>query len=110
DIRPELIKECKENAKKAGVSDKVEFKVANALKIDDWSEASVMLLYLGDHLNLALRPALRKTLKPGSRIVSHRFLMGDWKPDESKVIKAKDLDGDLEEFHLHLWTIGKKKK
>jgi precorrin-6B methylase 2 len=107
DINPELIAECKENAKKAGVSDKVEFKAGDALKIKDWSEASVMLLYLGDHLNEALRPSLQKTLKPGSRIVSHRFKMGDWKPDESKTITAKNNYDKPEEYHLHLWTIKK---
>jgi hypothetical protein len=59
---------------------------------------------MSDSLNLALRPTLQKTLKPGSRIVSHRFIMGDWKPD--KTIKVTDREG--EEYLIHLWTIGKK--
>jgi hypothetical protein len=108
DINPDLVTLCKENAKKAGVADKVEFRQVDALKIKDWSEASVVLLYLGDHLNEALRPSLQKTLKPGSRIVSHRFKMGDWKPEESKKITAKNNNGQPEDYFLHLWTIPKK--
>jgi hypothetical protein len=105
DINPDLVAKCKENAKESGVSDKVEFKAADALKIKDWSEASVVLLYLGDHLNEALRPALQKTLKPGSRVVSHRFKMGDWKPEMTKKINAKNNYNNPEDYFLHLWTI-----
>jgi predicted RNA methylase len=107
DINEELIVKCKENAKKAMVDNRVEFRAGDALKIKDWSEATVMLLYLGDHLNEALRPSLQKTLKPGSRIVSHRFKMGDWKPEVSKTITAKNNYNEREEYHLHLWTIKK---
>lgn len=110
DISAERIKECKANAKKAGVEDKVTFIQKDALTIKDFSEASVVLLYLTDPLNEALRPTLRKTLKTGSRIVSHRFLMGDWKPDETKSIRAKEDDGEEDDFDLHLWTIKKGKK
>jgi len=91
-----------------GVDDKVTFIQKDALTIKDFSEASVILLYLTDPLNEALRPTLRKTLKPGSRIVSHRFRMGDWKPDVTKSIHAKEDDGEEDEFDLHLWTINKK--
>jgi cyclopropane fatty-acyl-phospholipid synthase-like methyltransferase len=105
DIRPELVKLCKENAAKAGVAAKVEFREQNALLIKDFSDASVVLLYLGDDLNLKLRPVLRKTLKPGSRIVSHRFKMGDWEPDLTKKISATGNEGDQEKYLLHLWTI-----
>jgi predicted RNA methylase len=108
DINEELVAKCKENGKEAGVNDRVEFKAGDALKIKDWSDATVVLLYLGDHLNEALRPALQKTLKPGARIVSHRFKMGDWKPDVSKTITAKNNYDKDEEYHLHLWTIKKK--
>ncbi len=108
DIREDRIALCKENGKKTGVTDRVEFKVADALKIKDWSEASVVLLYLGDDLNEALRPSLQKTLKPGARIVSHRFKMGDWKPDESKTINAKNNFDEAEKYQLHLWTIRKR--
>ena len=107
DISAERIRECNANAKSAGVADKVTFLEKDALTIEDFSEATVVLTYMSDSLNEALRPTLRKTLKPGSRIVSHRFRMGDWKPKESKVIKAKNNYGDVTEFELHLWTIEK---
>src|SRR5262245_59562779 len=109
DIDPDLVKTCQKNAKAAGVSDRVRFEAKDAQKIKDFSEATVVFLYLGTHLNLALRPTLEKTLKPGARIVSHRFKMGDWKPDSSKTIKAKDNYGFEDDFDLHLYTIKKKK-
>lgn len=108
DISAERIKECQENAKKAGVADKVTFLHKDALTIKDFSEANVVLLYLSNPLNQALRPTLQKTLKPGSRIVSHRFLMGDWKPEKTQSLRTKDNDGDEDEFELHLWTIKNK--
>jgi len=107
DISEERIKECRENAKKAGVQDKVTFLHKDALTIKDFSEANVVLIYLSDALNEALKPTLRKTLNPGSRIVSHRFLMGDWKPEKTVSVKAKDNSGEEDEFDLHLWTIKK---
>ncbi len=105
DISEERIKECRENAKKAGVADKVTFLHKDALTIKDFSEASVVLLYLSNPLNRALRPTLQKTLKPGSRVVSHRFTMGDWKPEKTEKLRAKDNDGDEDDFEIHLWTI-----
>jgi len=81
DIDPVRIKECIENAKKEGIADKVEFKVQDVLEIKDVSEATVVTLYMGRDLNLRMRPMLQKTLKPGARIVSNRFDMGDWEPD-----------------------------
>jgi precorrin-6B methylase 2 len=108
DISAERIKESRENAKKAGVADKVTFIQKDALTIKDFSEASVVLLYLGEPLNKALRPALEKTMRPGSRIVSHRFLMGDWKPDKTQTVRAPDNEGDDADFDLHLWTIRKR--
>jgi precorrin-6B methylase 2 len=107
DLSPERIKECKANAKKAGVEGKVTFLQKDALTIKDFSEATVVLLYLSNPLNEALRPTLRKTLKPGARIVSHRFLMGDWKPDLTETLQAKDDWGDKGEYKLHRWAIKK---
>jgi SAM-dependent methyltransferase len=106
DIDPDRIKEAKANAQKSQAGDKVEFRQADVLKVEDYSEANVVTLYMGDDLNVAVRPLLRKSLKPGSRIVSHRFLMGDWKPDKSIVYSGQDGD----EYHLHLWKIGPKKE
>ncbi len=108
DISEERIRECKENAKQAGVADKVTFLHKDALTIKDFSEANVVLIYLSDKLNEALKPTLQKTLKPGSRIVSHRFRMGDWEPDKTETLRATDNSGDEDEFELHLWTIKKK--
>ena len=64
------------------------------------------MLYMGEDLNLALRPILQKTLKPGSRVVSHRFTMGDWKPLKTVTYTGKDGDTYL----LHLWIIGQENK
>jgi ubiquinone/menaquinone biosynthesis C-methylase UbiE len=108
DLLPERIKESKENAKKADVEDRVTFLQKDALTIKDFSEASVVLLYLGNALNEALRPTLQKTLRPGSRIVSHRFLMGNWRPDRTETIRAKDNLGMDRDFKIHLWTIRKR--
>jgi hypothetical protein len=105
DLLPERIKESKANAKKEKVEGKVTFEQKDALTIKDFSEATVVLLYLSNPLNEALKPTLRKTLKPGARIVSHRFLMGNWKPESTETIKAKDDYGNRHEFKLHRWTI-----
>lgn len=109
DIRDELIEKCKVHRKKEKLEDKVDFRVANALEIKDFSEATVVVLYLGDFLNQKLKPVLRETLKPGSRVVSHRFLMGDdWPPDETRKITAKDNYDQNDTFELHIWHIKKK--
>jgi hypothetical protein len=110
DISPQRIKESNENARLSKVKERVEFKVGDALKITDVSEASVVLLYVGKEINLRLRPVLEKTLKPGSRVVSHRFTMGDWKPDETRKLKAKNLLGETDDYEVHLWTIRREKE
>jgi hypothetical protein len=106
DIDPVRVKESKEAAKKAGVDDKVAFRQGDVLKVDDISDADVVLLYMGDDINLRLRPILQKTLKKGSRIVSHRFLMGDWAPKQT--LKYKGTNGY--DYELHLWVIGQNDK
>jgi SAM-dependent methyltransferase len=80
DIDPERIKEANANAQKEGVSDLVQFAQQDLFKTD-LSKATVISLYLLPRINLELRPRLLK-LKPGTRIVSHAFDMGDWKPDQ----------------------------
>ncbi len=102
DIDPERIKDSKANAKAAGVEDKLDFRTQDVLKIDDFADASVVMLYMGNDLNLALRPILKKVLKPGTRVVSHRFTMGDWK--ENKKIEVTDAAGT--KYQLYLWIIG----
>ncbi len=86
DIDPVRIQESKENALKAGVTDRVRFTQQDLFKTD-FSEATVVFLYLLPELNLELRPKLLRELKPGSRIISHEFDMGDWKPDNSGVVR-----------------------
>ncbi len=104
DLDPERIKESKANAKEKDLADKVEFRVEDVLKLKDLSDASVVMLYMGDDVNLRLRPILQKTLKPGARIVSHRFGMGDWKPEKTDSFTGADGD----EYTLLLWTIKEK--
>ena len=106
DIDKDLIKKCQAKAKEHKVENKVEFRVGDALEIKDLSDADVVLLYMGDDINIRLRPILQKTLKPGSRIVSHRFLMGDWRPTRTETFTGEDGD----EYDIHLWVIEKKKE
>jgi len=102
DIDAKLVVKCKQAAKDAGVADKVKFREGDVLKVDDLSDATVVLLYMGDDINARLKPILQKTLKPGSRVVSHRFLMGDdWKPDKTETIQS-DAGYPCD---IHLWVI-----
>lgn len=82
DINPERIKEAEVNLKAAGVGDRVRF-VNEDLFEANFSDATVITLYLLPALNLKLLPKLLKELKPGTRIVSHAFDMGDWKPEQT---------------------------
>lgn len=106
DIDKDLLKKCTTEAKKRKLEDKVEFKYGDALEFKDASEADVVLLYMGDDVNVRLMPVLKKTMKPGSRIVSHRFLMGDWRPARTETFTGEDGD----EYSIHLWVIDGKKK
>jgi len=108
DIEEEKVQLSKANARVAGVEDRVEFRHGDVLKeIPDLSKATVVTLYMSDEMNQRLMPALQKQLKPGARIVSHRFTMGDWKPEKTVTV---DLPSETmpEEKLIHLWTIGKK--
>ena len=82
DIDPERIKEARDNARRAGVSDRVEFRQEDLFKAD-FSEATVVTMYLLTGVNQRLRPKLLAELKPGTRLVSHAFDMGDWKPTQT---------------------------
>lgn len=95
EIDADLIKRANRNAQKAGVADRVKFVQADLFKTD-FSEATVVTLYLSNSINRRLASILQKQLRPGSRIVSHRFDMGDWKPEA---------DVRLEGTHVYLWTI-----
>jgi SAM-dependent methyltransferase len=99
DIDPQRIAESKANAKAAGVEHLVEFRLQDALQVDV-SPATVVTLYLLSSSNLKLRPILTKQLRPGSRIVTHQFGMGDWTPE--KVDTFTDVLGSSRT--LYLWT------
>ena len=96
DIDPARISEAGENAKLAGVTDKVRF-LNQDLFTTDIKEATVVTLYLLPSLNLKLMPKLKAELKPGTRIVSHAFDMGgSWPPDKTEVVEGKT---------IYFWTI-----
>lgn len=99
DIDPDRVKEATENTRKAGVADRVKI-VRGDLFEADISPATVVTLYLLTDLNLKLRPKLMKDLKPGTRVVSHAFTMGDWKPE-----KTEDVGGTT----VYLWRIPARK-
>ncbi len=80
DIDPQRIKESNDNAKSAGVTDKVKFSIKDLFTME-FGEANVLTMYLLPDVNLKLRPKILSDMKPGSRIVSHSFDMDDWKPD-----------------------------
>ncbi len=100
DINAALVKEAIKNAKAAKVSHKVKFKNED-LFTADFREATVVTLYLLSHVNLRLRPILWEQLKPGTRIVSHAFSMGDWEPE-----KTINVEGST----LYLWRIPTKEQ
>ena len=97
DIDPERIREATDNAKRAGVAGLVEFRRED-LFAADFGEASVVTLYLLPELNVRLMPRLLE-LKPGTRIVSHQFDMGDWKPEKQI---------ELDRRTIYLWRVPKK--
>jgi uncharacterized protein (TIGR03000 family) len=101
DIDPDRVAESRGLVKDAGLNDRIEIRLGDALDIKDLSEASVVFLYMGDHFNLLIRPHLWRELKVGARVVSHRFLMGDWKPDKTVSV---DSDG-TSSYEVHLWTV-----
>ena len=100
DIDPERIREANENARKAGVTSLVTFKQEDLFKAD-FKDATVITLYLLPDLNVKLRPRLWEELKPGTRIVSHQFDMGTWKPE-----KKLESSGRV----VYFWTVPEKKK
>ncbi len=104
EIVPDLVDKSLRTAREAGVADKVAFKVQDLFETD-LSRATVITMYLLPEFNLKLRPALL-ALKPGTRIVSHDWDMGDWKPDQTTVVPVPDKKVGLEKSSkVHLWTV-----
>ena len=105
EIDPRLVKISNERALKAGVADRVKFLQQDLFKTD-FHEANVLTLYLLPDVNLALRPKILAELKPGSRVVSHDYGMGDWRPDAEETIPAPDKKvGARKESQVFLWTV-----
>ncbi|MDB5965518.1 MAG: hypothetical protein JWQ72_2018, partial [Polaromonas sp.] len=104
EIDPALVARSKTNARDAGVADKVEFREQD-LFTTDLAPATVVTMYLLPEVNLKLRPALL-ALKPGTRIVSHDWDMGDWMPDRTTVVPVPDKKLGLDKSSkVHLWTV-----
>src|SRR5690554_1512071 len=99
DLNPERIEEANTNAAAAKVEDKVAFYEEDLFNFD-FSKADVLTLYLLPDVNLKLKPKILSEMKPGTRVVSHAFDMGDWEPD-----KKISVDGKT----LYLWIIPEKK-
>ena len=85
DIDPERIKESNANAKEAGVTDRVKF-IKKDLFTMDFKDADVMAMYLLTSVNEKLKPKLLEQMRPGARVVSHAFSMGDWEPDQEVTV------------------------
>ena len=99
DIDPDRVSEATENVRKAGVADRVRI-VRGDLFEADISAATVVTLYLLTDLNLKLRPKLLRDLKPGTRVVSHAFSMGDWAPERTTEVAGTT---------VYLWRIPARK-
>jgi ribosomal protein L11 methylase PrmA len=99
DIDPQRVAEANANVKAAGVGDKVKIVEGDLFQVD-LSPATVVTLYLLPQLNLKLQPKLFKELKPGTRIVSHAFDMGDWKPEQQL---------EVDDRKVFFWTIPARK-
>lgn len=95
DIDPQRIREATENLKSSGQGDKVRF-LNQDLFTTNISEATVVTLYLLPSLNLKLIPKLNAELKPGTRVVSHAFDMGDAKPEQTQNVNGRT---------IYFWTI-----
>ena len=99
DIDPRRIAESRENARQAGVTDRIRF-----LNVDlfatDIADATVVTLFLSPEVNLAVRPKLLRELRPGTRIVSHWHDMGDWKPQRTVRVRSGG-----RERSIYLWTV-----
>jgi ribosomal protein L11 methylase PrmA len=109
DIDPDRIKEARENAKKAGVEHLVRFE-ENDLFEADFHEATVVTLFLLPRINLKLQPKLLKDLKPGTRVVSNTFDMGDWKAEKQASLAASDDEYTGLSQKFFLWTIPERAK
>ena len=106
DIDPDRARESKANVQAAGFADRIDVREGDALDVKQLSDVTVVLLYMGEHFNMLMRPVLWRELPVGARVVSHRFTMGDWATDESLTVTSDDGIP----YDLHVWTITKEIK
>jgi predicted O-methyltransferase YrrM len=99
DIDPKLVAEANEAARREGLDQLVSFRLADMFAADV-REATVVTLYLSNTLNVMLRPKLLRELRPGARIVSHDFRMGDWPPERTVRVPWKNLYRTV-----YVWTV-----
>jgi ubiquinone/menaquinone biosynthesis C-methylase UbiE len=95
DINPQRISEANQNAERQHVANLVKFHIGDVFE-SDVRKASVVALYMLPDVNIKLRPKLQKELKPGARVVTHGFAMGDWRPT-----RVEDVDGEK----IYLWIL-----
>ena len=100
EYNPDMVALSRRNAEKEGVADRAQFIQGDIFKTD-FSKATVLTLYLLPSVNMKLRPKLLSELKPGTRVVSHNYDMGDWKPDQTV---------ELEGHTVYLWTVKERDK
>jgi uncharacterized protein (TIGR03000 family) len=101
DIDPERVDDSRRNVEAAGLAKRIEIRLGDALDIKDLSDATVVFLYMGDEFGALLKPRLWRQLKVGTRVVSHRFKLGDWEPDRTITV----MDEEEIPYTLHLWTV-----
>ena len=99
DINPQRIKEANERAQAANVTNLVEFRQEDLFQTD-LSQANVLTMYLLPSVNLKLRPKILSDMKPGTRVVSHAFDMGDWAPEQKVTVDGRT---------VYLWTVPPRK-
>lgn len=104
DIDPQRIKEARDNAKKAGVEQLVRFEEKDLFQAD-FREATVVTLFLLPRINLKLKPKLLQDLKPGTRVVSNTFDMGEWKAEKQANLDSSDDEYTGLSQKFYLWTI-----
>ena len=106
DIDPDRARESKDNVAAAGFADRIDVREGDALDDKQLSDVTVVLLYMGEHFNMLIRPVLWRELPVGARIVSHRFTMGDWEADDSVHMTGEDGIP----YELYVWTVTKEIK
>jgi SAM-dependent methyltransferase len=104
DLDGALINEAQRAAEREGVQDRTRFEARN-LYVTDFSKATVLTLYLFPRVNLDLRPRFFRELKPGTRVVSHEFDFGNWRPDAQTTVEVPDKPYGPPRSIVYLWII-----